>query len=82
MIGSNWIYRGIATSKLNIDPTSANHLANRALWSPPVASTTIPTKIGSQITKVNRGKPNNIFIPFYLLSRSYAVSWKNTALST
>ena len=67
VVVSKPVYSGIATKNPIIDPANAIKRASCALRSPPVAKTATPTIIGSQIIKLNSGKPNSMFIPFYLL---------------
>ena len=58
--GSKRPHNGSATSKPRSAPASASQRAVWALRSEPVASTTIPATIGTQTTRLRRGKPNSM----------------------
>src|SRR6476646_6648770 len=58
--GSNCVYSGNATRKPSTAPTSASQRAAGALRSEPVAMTTTPATIGSQMTRLSRGRPEDM----------------------
>jgi hypothetical protein len=62
------VYSGTVTRKPSTEPTMASMRASCAFLSSPVASTSIPNRIGNQIATLITGNPKNMLSSLYFLA--------------